>query len=1249
MLDRYSQNMMLTSGKYAEEKKYWQDKLDGHEMCGFPADRLRQDSAAYRPALLTSSLHGETFQTWNRVSNGASLAWYMSLLLGVTYLLHRYTGKRDLTVGMPGFTQHAEGGRNRFYALRTDLLHGDTGRDLLLRIKETVTEARKYHHITYEMLRLQEMGVAGLAADSLLPQFQTLVLMSNLHDLRQVEELQADTVFAFELQADRVEIKLCYNELLYEAATMEGLLRHFQRVMTLVAGGLEEQLSLHDLLLADERERMLVRFNDTGALFPLDQTLHQLLAVQAAATPDQIAARTETGDLTYRELHEKSNQFAHWLTAQGVEPGERVAILAERSLLTLVQLFGILKAGATYVPLEPDAPRERMEQVLAGSGCQRVVSAASCDWDTVFGLSTEDLDLTVAPDALAYVIYTSGSTGVPKGVATTHRAALNTIFDINQKFTVGAADTVIGISSLCFDLSVYDIFGTVAAGATLVLVPDQRDLKGIVTLAAQHGVTVWNSVPAILDLAVPYLEEMGVGSQLRLFLLSGDWIPVGLFGKVKSILPAAQMISLGGATEGAIWSIYYPMVQAEPGTSVPYGSPLANQRIYVLSDDLQPCPYGVEGEICIGGAGVAVGYYNDPVRTAAAFVEHPEYGRLYKTGDYGVFTRHGYIKLHGRRDFQVKIHGFRVETQEIQAALTGLDGIVEAVITARGEREADKALCAYYVSTVPYGVEELRTGLQARLPAYMIPVYFVQMAMLPLSANGKIDLSALPHPDGSVRRGEAYEAPRNEVEERLAVVWQEVLQVERIGIHDNFFSLGGDSMKALRVIAKLNVDFSLEINDLFEKQTIANLAQSVFLQAGNLKRRIEQLKEFERMIGRPETVESQAYRLPEYQARNAAYAGIDSAARKTYRHIMLTGSTGYLGAHLLKQLLESTDSRVYTLVRGEDAQSRLEQKLAFYHGADWFATYQERVEIIPGDLSLDRFGLSEAEYAELAGRIDCILNPAANVKHYGRYEEFFGPNIHGVEELIEFAASGTHKDIHHICTVGIASGTVEGQPFAYYTEYDTDLGQTTDNFYHRTKMEAERLLLRAREERGLNVSIYRTGNLVFQSHSGKFQENIEDNAFYALIGATVKLQIVPEAATFLMDFTFVDEASRAILQLFDRADLQNEIWHVVNPNIVDIGHLANMLASEGVELNALPLDDFLDYLAERYGDHPDSRFVEHILRYIGIFSVPPRLTHFHVLADKTAGLLARTGFSWSGLEPGHVKKMLAYCRAVQFL
>ncbi|OEZ60290.1 tyrocidine synthase 3 [Duganella sp. HH105] len=589
-----------------------------------------------------------------------------------------------------------------------------------------------------------------------------------------------------------------------------------------------------DVMPDAEHHRIMVEWNDTARDYPATSTLEQLFDEQAACLPDQIALVGSGRRMTYAQLHAESRSLGAALHGLGAQPNRLIAIVMDKGWEQVVASLGIIYAGAAYLPIDPDMPRERMRHILQQAEVSIVVTQPSVkqrmDWPEfiVSCIVVEpssgvpaSVDLTAverSPDHLAYVIYTSGSTGMPKGVVIDHRGAVNTVHDINRRFTVTPEDKVLALSSLSFDLSVYDIFGTLAAGATIVM-PDHelsRDPAHWYALVKEHGVTIWNSVPTLLTMLVDHADDAGgLPACLRQAMLSGDWLPLSLPVRFKAMLPQARISSLGGATEASIWSISYPIEQVDSHwRSVPYGRPMDNQRFYVLDRHFRPAPAGVAGDLYIGGIGLALGYWRDEQRTNASFMHHPHSGeRLYKTGDLGRYLADGNIEFLGRIDNQVKIRGFRIELGEIEAALAQLEVVRESVVVVREDTPGDRRIVAYVrlhdEMEVP-PVETLRYALAQVLPDYMVPSHCIVLDELPLSSNGKVDRKALPAP--AAQQGAASgAAPGTPTEQLLAALYAQVLGLEQVGVHDDFFRLGGHSLLVMQLMAGVRRTFGITL------------------------------------------------------------------------------------------------------------------------------------------------------------------------------------------------------------------------------------------------------------------------------------------------------------------------------------------------------------------------------------------------------------------------------------------------------
>lgn len=675
-------------------------------------------------------------------------------------------------------------------------------------------------------------------------------------------------------------LKLKYDRQKFDDAKIARMLGHLQTLLSSMATNPWQCLGELPLITTSEKQQMLIDWNNTKADFADKICIHQLFETQVERTPDAVAVVFEKEQLTYKELNDRANQLAHKLQKLGVKPGVLVAVYLERSLEMIPAVLGILKAGGAYVPLEPSFAKARIQLLLSSleinclvtqtwllpdihelelKALQNLIcldqsdhpqSTAKVEHQQVWNsfdldlLPTENPSTSATSNDIAYVIFTSGSTGTPKGVVVRHQPVINLIEWVNKTFHVNANDRVLFITSLCFDLSVYDIFGLLAAGGSIRVVSsnDVRDPEALLNIICHEQITFWDSAPPALQQLAGFFPKVQISNfhpQLRLVFMSGDWIPVTLPDLLKTTFPGVEVISLGGATEATVWSNYYPIGKVEPHwKSIPYGKPIQNAQYYILDDFLHPCPIGVTGELYIGGECLASGYLHQPELTAQKFISNPfsdnKAARLYKTGDLARYFSDGNIEFLGRIDHQVKIRGFRIELGEIESVLTQHESVQETVVIAREDAAGNKRLVAYVVVNGESAttMNELRRFLQCKLPEYMIPSAFVAIAHIPLTPNGKVDRRTLPIPDQRPELETPFVAPRNAIEIKLAQIWSEVLGIGSIGINDNFFDLGGNSLLAVRLFTQIEQKFGqkLPLATLFQSPTIEELA-SLLIQA----------------------------------------------------------------------------------------------------------------------------------------------------------------------------------------------------------------------------------------------------------------------------------------------------------------------------------------------------------------------------------------------------------------------------------
>ncbi|HEX9935769.1 MAG TPA: amino acid adenylation domain-containing protein, partial [Longimicrobium sp.] len=864
------------------QAEYWKAALAGApELLELPADRPRPARQDFSGGAVGIELNAELTAGLKALSqrNGATL--FMTLLAGWAAVLSRLSGQEDVVIGTPT----ANRGRSEIegligffvntLAVRVDLSGSPSVAGLLARVKERALGAQHNQDIPFEQVVELVQPARSLSHT---PLFQVMFTWQNApgHELElsglalagsaprpaaapkpAVAAVAAQTTVKFDLSIALSERDgwivgaVEYATALFDQATVERFLGYLRRALEEMVEDESRPVERLALMTADERARVVEDWNRTDAEFPADSCLHELIEAQVERTPAETAVVFEGEELTFAELNARANRLAHHLRALGVGPDVRVGICAERSLEMMVGLVGVLKAGGAYVPLDPGYPAERLAYMLSDSA-PAVVLAQTHLRDRVEGADVPLLELDAAapawadlpatnpargaltPGHLAYVIYTSGSTGRPKGVGVHHRGVVNRLSWMEAVHGLGPRETVLQKTPYSFDVSVWELFWPLAAGARLVLARPEghRDPAYLLDIIRRERVTTVHFVPSLLAVFLAHADvERGAVPELKRVMSSGEALPPELVARFGERLPGVELHNLYGPTEAAVDVTIWRFPADGPAARVSIGRPVPNTRIYLLDGAGEPVPVGVAGELCIGGVQVARGYLGRPELTAERFVADPfgaEPGaRLYRTGDRARWLADGMIEYLGRIDFQVKVRGFRIELGEIEARLAEHLQVREAAVLVREDTAGEKRLVAYVVGEAEADV--LRAHLADRLPEYMVPAAYVRLDTLPLTASGKLDRRALPAPEGDAYAVRAYEAPVGEAEEALAGIWAEVLGLERVGRRDNFFEMGGHSLLAVRVISRVRQTLGVEaaIGDLFVRPVLADFARGL--------------------------------------------------------------------------------------------------------------------------------------------------------------------------------------------------------------------------------------------------------------------------------------------------------------------------------------------------------------------------------------------------------------------------------------
>ncbi len=840
---------------------WWRQRLAGApSVLELPTDRPRPLVAGDRGGSVPFVLPPKAVRALRTLAAREGATLFMTLLAGWQLLLARYSGQDDVSVGTPiaGRTRlETEGLIGLFVntlVLRTDLSGQPTFRALLGRVRETTLGAYQHQDVPFEKL------VDALAPERSLshtPLFQTaLVLQNNVQEALELGDLTAEPLppatetVHFDLTLTLAESEtgvsgsLFYRAELFDATTAERMVEHLQHLLREMTADPDQRVTQVELLRGAERARVLQSWNVVHATPPRDASIHARFEAQVARTPDAVALSFGDETLTYAELNARANRLAHHLARLGAGPEVRVGIFLERGVEMVVAVLGVLKAGGAYVPMDPGYPAGRLAHMLADSGVRVVVTqdALAGALPEQAGVRRVSLDAAAADIAaesaenpasgamvnnLAYVIYTSGSTGTPKGALIEHCNVLRLFTATDAWFGFGPDDVWTLFHSVAFDFSVWEIWGALLYGGRLVVVPFDvsRDPEAFHALVQRERVTVLNQTPSAFRQFIRADAERGGELSLREVIFGGEALePASLREWAdRHGVDRPRLVNMYGITETTVHVTYRPLSREDvyEGAGSPIGVRIPDLRLYVCDAGMHPVPIGVPGELYVGGAGVARGYLNRPALTAERFLENPYgTGRLYRTGDRVRWLADGTLEYLGRLDEQVKVRGFRIELGEIEAALLDHDGVRECAVIVREDEPGDRRIVAYIVGGVP--AESLRTHLQQRLPDYMVPGAFVEIGTLPLTPNGKLDRAALPAPEYAAAE---FVAPRTPVEAALAQVWAEVLRVDRVGVEENFFALGGDSILSIQVVSRARrAGIELSPRQVFQYQTIAQLA-----------------------------------------------------------------------------------------------------------------------------------------------------------------------------------------------------------------------------------------------------------------------------------------------------------------------------------------------------------------------------------------------------------------------------------------
>ena len=1177
----------------AAQSAYWRQRLEGAPLLlELPLDHprpTRQDhGGGFVPLRLEASLSERLRQLGRR--HDATL--FMTLLAAWAAVLSRLSRQEEVVIGTPVANRGQSGieGLIGFFvntlALRVEVDGALTLAELVARVKVLALEAQQHQEMPFEQV-VELVNPPRSLSHS--PLFQAMFAWQNNSrgalDLPGLEVRPAaalahnvakfDLTLSLQEQGAVIVGGLEYATALFEESTVQRFAGYLHTMLEAMAEDAQQRLDEIDLVGEEERHRLL-ELGQQGLPPCPPVTMAEILEGQAGLAPDAVALVHEGGSLSYGQLDRLANRVAHALAANGVGVEDIVAIALPRGVEQIAAIFGVLKSGAAYLPVDVAYPAERISFMFndARPSCvltnaalaERLPPMTTHFVEKILGtlptwpdrrLAQAGCGKPVGPSQSAYVIYTSGSTGQPKGVILSHRGIAALAQSQIERFALGPRARVLQLASASFDAMVMELLMAFASGGCLIL-PRPGALVGeeLAEIIRDHGVTHALIPPPVLATMPPLPQGV-----LESLVVGGDACSQEMVDRWAA---GRRMVNAYGPTEAtACATMSEPMQVSERPT---IGRPIANTRVYILDASRRLVPVGVVGELYIGGSGVARGYLNQPELTAERFVSDPfvsEAGaRMYRTGDLGRWLGDGTIEFLGRNDDQVKIRGFRIELGEVEARLSEQPGVRSAVVVAREEADGDKRLVAYVVGEEGETGERiaaptLRAALLGVLPDYMVPAAFVTLETLPLTPNGKIDRRGLPAPEEGDYAASVYEAPQGAAEEALAEIWCELLRVERVGRHDHFFALGGHSLLAVRVVTAVRERLGVElaVGDVFTQPVLKDLAAS--LTQGPSVAKASQCLCLEQEILLDSSIRPIA--APESRMADPS-------------EILLTGATGFLGVFLLLSLLERTSARIHCLVRCADEASgrdRLRKSLASLGLSS--DRIDARVAIVPGDLAAPRLGQTPAQFQQLAATIDTIYHNAAWVHSLHNYHALKPTNVDATRWMLQLASTDRPKHLHFISSLN-ALPLVDPDSLANLP-LDERLRREWDSLPHgyaQTKWVSERLLSQA-AVRGIGCSIYRPTFISGCSITGASNDV---DLLSLFMDACFELRCVPDIHT-PINMMPVDHVAARIVEISQQTEATGGAHNVVSEKTTDLNELAKSVYR--LDPEAFPLIDAAEW------------------------------------------------------------------------
>lgn len=1245
----YSENEYKSSDKFLKDKEYWDNVFETVPECAtIPSNKSSDDAFSCNANRITYNISKNEMDKINAFCKRFKVSPFNFFMALYSVYIGRVSNLEDFVIGTPilNRTNFKEKNTTGMFInvapFRINLQENPSFKSFVTTVAKDSLGILRHQKYSYQYI-LEDLR----KENPYLPNLYNIVLSYQVTNTNTENGISYETNWSFNGNCgndldihlfdinDTGCIDVAYDYCIdrYDEDEISDLHKRILHMINQVITNDDISIDNIEIVTPEEKYEILNNFNNTDANYPNDKTVVDLFEEQVLRTPNNIAVKIGNYAITYSELNEKANQLAHYLIDSGIKRNDVVGIRLNKSVEMIIGVLGIIKAGGCYLPIDLSYPQKRVDFMLTDSNAKLFLTNNAHVSDLDISLNTLLIDLSNIeiysgnlenpvfinePDDLIYIIYTSGSTGIPKGVMLMHKNIVRLIKNNHFLFDFNENDVWTMFHSVAFDFSVWEMYGCLLYGGELILVTESvaKDPNRFLDLLRDEKVTVLNQTPTyfynLLDME---LLKKDSNLMIRYIIFGGEALKPNLIKPWKNKYPNTELINMYGITETTVHVTFKNL--DEHDLNLPFsniGKPIPTLKVYVMDKNLNLMPPGIEGEMCVSGLGVCKGYLNRPELNETKFVQNPYNPNelLYRSADSAILDKNGDLYYIGRIDNQVKIRGFRVELGEIETKFLNHPNVVKCVILPKKDSK-DCHLIAYIVTNKSVSSDVLKDYISKLVPTYMIPNYFIFLDSIPLTSNGKVDRKKLLGMKLTLENKTPYVAPRSDFEKVFIGILESSLHIEHIGIDDNILELGADSLTLMKItIELLEKNYIVNIQDIYEFKTIRNISNRMQAQQNVVHHDLSE---------------------------NLYYNFSDTCDTSVIplNSVLLTGSTGYLGVHILYDLIKKSNSVIYCLVRDKNnvkAKKRLIDKLRFYFGTDILEYIDSRIKIIEGSVTLANFGLSDDEYKALGDTIDTVIHSAAIVSHYGDKNLFYTVNVGGTDNVINFCKTNNIR-MNHISTTSVSATSVANvSHMVSFDEHCLYIGQNySDNIYIKSKFEAEHHIYLAMQD-GLIASIYRLGNITARLSDGKFQENDTQNAFLNRIVAFSKLQKIPQYfANMSIDLSPVDECSNIITSLLMYDSSYGKVFHIFNNNRISVSGIIEFLDNLGKHIEIVSNDEFNNFVSRI----PMKDAVLGIINDI-TSDLSKSLANVEVSSKFTISYLENYGLSWSNPNLDYLNK-----------